>query len=322
MAIDAHARAAIEPFIHDGLVSDILYEVKSGKEATVFCCAPGAPGTPGTPGTPSAPGPGAGSGGTRILPLPTPGLLAAKVYRPIESRRFKDDSIYLAGRVHMVRAGRARRAVEQKSAFGREVQYATWLEQEWEMLRRLHAAGADVPAVITRSDSAILMPFLGGGAPRCGNGGEGGGRAVAGAGAGAGAGAEGGAGAWGGPAPLLNGVELGREETECVLDRLLWNIELMLDCHVVHGDLSPFNVLYVPRESVGGDGGYGPDERERPVIIDFPQSVDPRLNPAARLLLERDIVNLCRWAAKRGVHRDGAAMARDLWRRFELGEIG
>ena len=32
---------------------------------------------------------------------------------------------------------------------------------------------------------------------------------------------------------------------------------------------------------------------ERTVMIDFPQAVDTRLNPNARQLLRRDVVNIC-----------------------------
>jgi RIO kinase 1 len=245
MSLDSHAREALAPFLDEGLISEILYDVKSGKEATVFCCR-----------------------------APGENLLAAKVYRPIESRRFKNDSIYLAGRVHMVRAGRAKRAVQSHTAFGREVQYATWVDQEWQTLRALHAAGVDVPQPLANSASAILMPFLGDERD---------------------------------PAPILNDASLEGEDARVVVDQLLGNIELMLHHHVVHGDLSPFNVLLW---------------RGEPTIIDFPQAVDPRLNPAAEGLLRRDVENICRWGQRCDVHRDGRAIAADLWARFVVGELG
>ena len=81
----------------------------------------------------------------------------------------------------------------------------------------------------------------------------------------------------------------------------------MLDLHVVHGDLSPYNVLYW---------------RGEPVIIDLPQAVDPRLNPAARELLQRDIENVCTCATRRGVPRDAMEIAHELWRAFREGWVG
>ena len=41
MQADVELRNAIEPFIEEGWIEDVLYEVKSGKEATVFCCRGG-----------------------------------------------------------------------------------------------------------------------------------------------------------------------------------------------------------------------------------------------------------------------------------------
>ena len=254
MQLDDAARDALDCFFDNGLVSEILFEVKSGKEATVYCCR------------------GGDASGS---------LAAAKVYRPIESRRFKNDSIYLAGRMHMARNSRARRAALAHSEFGRDVQYATWIDNEWELLHRLSAAGADVPAPIARGERAILMPFLGDV------------RAAA---------------------PMLSDVTLDREtvrhggsSSSDVLARLLWNIELMLDCHVVHGDLSPFNILF---------------HEKLAIIIDLPQAIDPRLNPAAFQLLARDVENISTWAKRHGVTFEAARFATSLWQRFVNGEIG
>jgi RIO kinase 1 len=71
--------------------------------------------------------------------------------------------------------------------------------------------------------------------------------------------------------------------------------------NVVHGDLSPFNVLY---------------SRGRAVMIDFPQAVDPRMASAARKLLERDISNVVRYFGRYGIDADAQAISDDLWERF------
>lgn len=239
---------ALSGFFDDGLISAVLHEVKSGKEATVCCCRGGA----------AAHAP----------------LLAAKVYRPIESRRFKNDAVYQAGRMHLAREGRVKRAAKAGSAFGREVQYATWLDHEWQTMLRLSEAGIDTPRPFARGERAVLMEYLGDERTA---------------------------------APNLNEADLDRAATETVTDRLLMNIERMLDLHCVHGDLSPFNILH------WNDAAF---------IIDFPQAVDPRLNPAARMLLARDVENVCRWAQKRGVARNADAVTRRLWSRFTLGELG
>jgi RIO kinase 1 len=251
MAIDPNALEAVHPLIDEGWVREILYEVKSGKEATVYCCR-----------------------ADDRCPAEHHPLLAAKVYRPIESRRFKNDAIYQTGRMHVAREGRVKRATDGKSAFGRKVQYGTWLENEWETMNLLFDAGIDIPRPIARSERAILMSYLGDEQAA---------------------------------APKLIDTELERSHAAHIADRLLWNIEVMLHFDRVHGDLSPFNILYWNGVAT---------------IIDFPQAIDPRLNPAGFVLLSRDVDNICKWAGRSGVHRNAHAISQALWDRFTVGEIG
>jgi RIO kinase 1 len=86
--------------------------------------------------------------------------------------------------------------------------------------------------------------------------------------------------------------------------RLLWNVELWLHHGRVHGDLSAFNVLY-------WEG--------RAVVIDFPQAVDPDVNPNAYQLLARDLTNLCSYFRRYGVRADGNRLADDMWMRWKFG---
>jgi RIO kinase 1 len=104
-------------------------------------------------------------------------------------------------------------------------------------------------------------------------------------------------------APQLNRVRLSPDEAQRSFDHLLRDIETTLACHLVHGDLSPHNVLYWQDTSV---------------IIDFPQAVDPRFNSRARDLFLRDIDNICRYFGKQD---ESWAIANDLWTRYELGEL-
>lgn len=110
----------------------------------------------------------------------------------------------------MARATRVQRAVNGHSAFGRKVQYATWLRQEWETLCVLHEAGADVPHPLAVGERAILMPFLGDSA---------------------------------GPSPMLHETRPDRATAARLVDDLLKNVEMMLDYDFVHGDLSPHNIM-------------------------------------------------------------------------------
>lgn len=176
-------QAALEPFFTQGLIIGVPQVVKSGKEATVYCC--------------------------QAHPATGVELLAAKVYRPRNSRSFRNDSIYQEGR--LIREGHVRRAVQNKTRFGREAQFGMWIDYEFAALKALYKAGADIPRPHTRSGSAILMEYLGDRQ---------------------------------GPASALQNVEFSQDEVHLVFERLMRNIELLLANNYVHADLSAYNVLY------------------------------------------------------------------------------
>src|SRR5258708_1038487 len=174
---------ALEPFIADGLVAEILYPIKSGKEATVYCCRAG--------------------------PRVEADFVAAKVYKPRAFRAFRDDSVYREGRVILNQ--RDRRAAAKKTDFGGKVQSALWQNHEWDVLKVLKAAGADVPEPLAHSTAAMLLEFIGDAD---------------------------------GAAPVLKNVDLAQSEAQAVFDRLLDNVQLWLAYNVVHADLCPYNVLF------------------------------------------------------------------------------
>jgi RIO kinase 1 len=239
----------LELFLDEGFITGVVRELKSGKEATAYCCTAG---------------PSAAMG---------EGLLAAKLYRPIGTRGFKNDAVYQSGRWDAADK-RTQRAFAQKTRTGREMQFSTWVEHEYRTLTMLHAAGCDVPRPIIKSTDVILMEYFGDEEF---------------------------------PAPLLQHVRLDRDEARDVFERLMWNVETMLQHDRVHGDLSAFNILYWD---------------DRAVIIDFPQAVDPHINPSAATLLERDITNLCTHFRRLGVHADPGRIAGDMWTRYRFGRLG
>ena len=102
-------------------------------------------------------------------------------------------------------------------------------------------------------------------------------------------------------APHLRQVRFDQPRAERVLDFLVRQVELWLAHDVVHGDLSEYNVLFW---------------RGRPVVIDFPQAVDPRFNRNAYQLLQRDLGNLTRHFERYGVRRDPHALAAAMWDRW------
>ena len=123
----------LETFYDRELITDVLHTVKSGKEATVYCC--------------------------RAHPSTGREFLAAKIYRSRRVRSFKNDAVYQQGRV--ILDARLRRAVKNKSRTGRGVQFASWVGHEFETLSTLHKAGADVPEPLAQSGPAILMEYMG-----------------------------------------------------------------------------------------------------------------------------------------------------------------
>lgn len=235
----------IKIFIDDGWIDDLLFLVKTGKEASVYCC--------------------------RAAPARGSAFFALKVYKSREARSFRDAAIYQEGRI--IANARTARAVHNKSRFGRVVEFGAWARHEFTTLSLLHRAGADVPRPMRAADNAILVEFVG---------------------------------YEGRPAPQLRNVRLSPPEAERLLEQALRNIEIMLSCHVVHGDLSAYNMLYV-------DGSLR--------LIDFPQAVDARTNRHARSLRARDVANVCRYFAAQGADATPGNFADELWELYQRARL-
>ncbi len=130
-------------FFEQALITDILAQVKGGKEASVYRCAAHA------------------STGKA--------LLAAKVYRPRQFRNLRNDKLYREGRDILKADGRPAkktdhrlmRALNKKSNFGVQAAHTSWLMHEFNTLARLYKAGAAVPEPVASSDNAILMNYVG-----------------------------------------------------------------------------------------------------------------------------------------------------------------
>lgn len=196
---------------------------------------------------------------------------AAKVYKKREERGFKNRADYFVTQNMYKR--RAILAIRKKTRFGRSVEEAVWQDREVAYLEELLAAGADVPALVKAGENSFIMEYLGEGGER---------------------------------APKLTEARGEIADPSGVFWRLLENVELFLRCNIVHGDLSPYNVLY---------------HRGRGVVIDFPQASDPRRNPNAQALLLRDIRNLCAFFAKCGVAADPGALFAEMWTEYQLNTL-
>jgi RIO kinase 1 len=241
-------------FYIEHLITDVTRRVKSGKEATVYCC--------------------------RAHPRLGVGVLAGKVYHERMFRSLKNDSLYRQGRDILdeqgkpLRGRRERLAMKKGTGFGQQLRQVTWLNNEYQALQRLHSVGADVPAPYAHNDNAILMEYIGDEQD---------------------------------PAPPLVRVTLSRSEARALFDMVMHNIELMLANDIIHADLSAHNILY-------WEG--------RLKIIDFPQAVNPLINPHALPLLVRDIERVCQYFAKYNITahtHHPALLAAKLWSKYEKG---
>jgi len=126
----------LQQFVDAGYITDVVNRVKSGKEATVYCC--------------------------RAHPSTGRELVAAKVYTIGIGAHYRMSKIYADGRFRMYKPdSRQERAIKSGKQHGKEMVFADWFGQEYANLRVLHAAGADVPEPIHQAGSGILMDYIG-----------------------------------------------------------------------------------------------------------------------------------------------------------------
>jgi len=110
----------------------------------------------------------------------------------------------------------------------------------------------------------------------------------------------------GAPAPRLVDLAWSPEDAESMLIYLVGQVVRMLCIGVVHGDLSDFNIL------VDSDG---------PVIIDFPQAVDPASNQQAKKLLIRDVRNLTTFLGRFAPHLKERKYGEEMWALYEQNKL-
>jgi len=118
----------IQPLIEEGLVDEVISQLMSGKEATVYVVRCG----------------------TEIR--------CAKVYKEASKRSFKKAVEYQEGRKG--RNSRRARAMEKGTRFGRDQREEAWQNTEVDALYRLANAGVRVPRPYGCFDGVLLMELI------------------------------------------------------------------------------------------------------------------------------------------------------------------
>lgn len=193
-------------------------------------------------------------------------VMAAKRYRAPEHRTFHRSATYTEGR--SMKRSRDERAIKRKSTFGRQVAAGEWATSEWSALNRCWSLGLPVPYPVQIDETEILMEWITVDTP--------GGQETA---------------------PRLAQTRPEPDLLRSYYEQLREALVTLVRAGLVHGDLSPYNIL------AAGD---------RLVIIDLPQIVDLVGNAAGFDFLLRDCTNVCSWFARRGLEVDPDALFAEL----------
>ena len=246
---DQFADSALQLLFERGIIRELIGELKSGKEATVYL----------------AEGP--------------EGLMAAKIYSDMLVRSFRNDSMYRAGR--FIGDDRIQKAIDQRTLNGINAQQGLWVFHEYLQLWELYRAGLAVPKPMVGPDASdmvdagrvVLMEFLGD-------------RDAA--------------------APRLSDLRLSTKEAESAWQQSVEILISLAKMGKVHGDYSSYNLLWW---------------QAKVYVIDFPQMGDIAENPNAMMLLERDVVSLCKTFKKHGIYKNPEDIFSELKARAALDRI-
>jgi RIO kinase 1 len=118
----------LAPLVEEGLIDDVIRQLMSGKEATVYVVRCGDE------------------------------IRCAKMYKEANQRSFRQAVQYTEGR--KVKSSRRARAMEKGSKFGRAQMEEAWQHAEVDALYRLAAAGVRVPQVFNFLNGVLLMELV------------------------------------------------------------------------------------------------------------------------------------------------------------------
>ena len=200
-------------------------------------------------------------------------VVVAKAYKDRGQRSFKNNAGYKEGRT--VRSSRDQRAMSRGSSFGRAAAEDAWKSAEVEALYTLHRAGVRVPTPVMYIEGVLLMELV--------------------------------LGEDDGVAPRIIDTDLDAAQANAAYHDMLSQLVKILSCDLIHGDLSPYNVLW------GASG---------PTIIDFPQIISAAHNSRAEWFFLRDAHNiLSHFVAIDPTLRARSGDAEEIWRTYARREL-
>lgn len=120
--------AGLQELLDEGIIDDVVRQLKSGKEASVYVVRCGAE------------------------------IRCAKVYKDMAQRSFQKRARYQEGR--KVRGSRDARAMGKSTRYGRKEQESAWKNAEVDALYRLAAAGVRVPRPFGFFGGVLIMEML------------------------------------------------------------------------------------------------------------------------------------------------------------------
>ena len=118
----------LESLIEDGLIDDVIRQLMSGKEATVYVVRCGED------------------------------VRCAKVYKEANKRSFRQSVDYTEGR--KVKSSRQARAMAKGSKYGKQAQEEAWQTAEVDALYRLADAGVKVPKPYNFYEGVLIMELV------------------------------------------------------------------------------------------------------------------------------------------------------------------
>ena len=118
----------LAPLVHEGIVDEVIRQLMSGKEATVYVVRCG------------------------------DDVRCAKVYKEANKRNFRQAALYQEGR--KTKNSRQARAIAKGTRYGRKAQEEAWQNVEVDTLYRLAAAGVRVPRPYVYHEGVVVMELV------------------------------------------------------------------------------------------------------------------------------------------------------------------